>query len=146
VIGVIQTRDSDALERSNFRVAERMLSPHADDYETHRFRHWGPGWYEIILVRPNSPAHAIAQTLTDKLRDYPILNEDDHSELEQEEAYRVWSRCYSPTERIAYMREHWDQFSDRCSKKYNTPRDAWRNLLACVRGKAFYGYASELIG
>lgn len=68
---------------------------------------------------------------------------DCHSEAEYEEACRVWADCYDARERLEYMREHWSEF-EHCHAKYY-PKDAWRNLLDCVRGRVFYGYASELV-
>lgn len=65
------------------------------------------------------------------------------SEVEEKEAQEVWRTCYTAPQRIAYMRRHWSQF-ERCHAEYY-PADAWRNMLACARGNAFFGYASELL-
>lgn len=61
--------------------------------------------------------------------------EDCLSKVEEEEAGRVWSACYSDAERIDYMRDHSSQFEPR----------SFSELLACARGKVFLGYASELL-
>lgn len=80
-----------------------------------------------------------------------VSNDDTHAycadcifEAEREEAQIVWRDCYSTAQRIAYMRDHWYQF-ELCHTKWH-PEDAWRNMLACARGKVFYGYVSELLG
>jgi hypothetical protein len=78
VAPVSQTRDSEALTRSNFRVAVRSLESVDPDGVD-------PGWYEIILVRPGSKAHTDAWEMECSLADYPILDESDWSELEYEE-------------------------------------------------------------
>lgn len=70
---------------------------------------------------------------------------DCYSEAEQEEADQIWRECYSPAERVEYIRKNRSEFSDRCDPKWTEPVEAWRNLLACVRGKVFWGYASELV-
>jgi hypothetical protein len=64
-----------------------------------------------------------------------VLNEEDYSEEEQEEAEVIWRECYQPQDRIAYIRKYRNQFdfSD------------FADLLGCVRGNYFAGYASELI-
>ena len=88
VLPVSQTRDSGALSRSNFRVALRSLEaldPDGADHEVHRFGHWGPGWYEIILVRPETKAHIDAWEIECSLSSYPVLSDEDYSELEWEE-------------------------------------------------------------
>lgn len=78
-----QTRDSDALARSNYRVALEILGGESDTVETHRFGHWACGWLEIILVHP-SRAEDVAKTAC-ALADYPVLSDEDFSELEWEE-------------------------------------------------------------
>lgn len=81
----LQTRDSDALERSNFAAQDSAISqadPNGDDYETHRFGHWGPGWYEIVIVRPGSAAHVECEQIADRLDQDAVLNEKLFSEYE----------------------------------------------------------------
>lgn len=72
-----------------------------------------------------------------------VCSEECLSVVEEREAQRVWRDCYNNRERLEYMRSHWDQF-EHCKAKYY-PENAWHNLLDCVRGRVFYGYASELI-
>jgi hypothetical protein len=81
------TRDSEALSLSNWRVALRSLEsvdPDGEDHEVHRFGHWGPGWFEVILIRPGTGAHREAWGIECSLADYPVLSDDDFSELEHE--------------------------------------------------------------
>ena len=95
VVPVFQNRDSEALELSNFRVIqadlERVQAENGDptseeaDVEVHRFGHWANGWFEIILVRPESPAAKRAEYWEEKLENYPIADENDFSELEFEQ-------------------------------------------------------------
>ena len=101
VAPVMRTRDSDALEESNFAVALNMLGGESGDVEVHRFGHWGPGWFEIILVRPGTSAAAIAADIEDRLEDYPVLDETDWSEREYSEACERWDGM-STSERIEY--------------------------------------------
>lgn len=130
-----RTRDSGCLDESNFEVLLEILGGEGDDVEVHRFGHWGPGWYELILVRPGSKAADEAEECESALADYPVLNDEDLSRREQEAANDVWRDCYSVRERIAYIRAHRSQFE---------PRN-FADLLGCVRGNYFLGYASELL-
>ncbi len=89
-----QTRDSDALDRSNFIVGleavEKATSLGREDFEHQPLRvqenHWACGWIEWIAIH-QSDAGAItcAQRLIERLEQYPILNEDHMSQLEADE-------------------------------------------------------------
>ena len=84
----IRTRDSDALERSNWDTIEQALSeidPNESHHEIHRFRHWGPGWFEVVVVKPDSECAKYVQKCITKLESYPVLNEDLMSEYECED-------------------------------------------------------------
>jgi len=136
VAPVIRTRDSDPLEESNFQTALRELGDESDTVEVHRFGHWGPGWYEIIIIDPLDVERvAIAEKLKEGLEIYPILDEDDHSEREHEAAHETWKHCYSPEERVKYIRRHRSQFDFY----------SLTDVLGCVRGHYFRGCASELL-
>lgn len=96
VLPVIQTRDSGPLYRSNFEVAQRSLAevdPEENDHECHRFGHWGPGWFEILIVRPDTAAAADAAEMESALADYPVLDEMSLSELELDEAIETWQNA-----------------------------------------------------
>jgi hypothetical protein len=83
-----QNRDSEALERSNYTEQAAALvavDPDCVDHEDHRFGHWGPGWFELVLVRPGSACERVAKELKARLEDYPALNDDALSELEHDE-------------------------------------------------------------
>lgn len=100
VLNVGQTRDSDCLSVSNFETAQKILGEkipgnkeYCEHVEVHRFGHWGPGWFEIILVHPS--LKEIGEEIENRLEDYPILDEDDFAERELEaesEAWELWGR------------------------------------------------------
>lgn len=108
VLGVAQTRDSDVLARCNFLVVSEILDdvdPDGVDHEIHRFGHWGPGWYEIIIVRPDSQAYREAVDIEAALADYPVLCDSRYSEMELEEAREYWSSsCIR--QRVRMISEH----------------------------------------
>lgn len=134
--GVGQSRGSDALERSNFRVMLARLGGESETVIVVRESHWAVGWIEWIAIhQDDDKALSIANAAIESLEDYPVLSEDDWSELEQEDANEVWARCYSDAERLQYIRDYRNQFDFR----------GYADLIGCVRGRYFCGYASELL-
>lgn len=128
VAPVGQNRDSDALTRSNFACFLKAMGGESEDVQVHRFGHWGPGWFEIVLINPaNAALVKLAEEMEASLEDYPVLNEEDFSEREMEEASEVWRNCYRPMERVKYIRDHRSQFEFR----------DLRDMLQCVRGEYF---------
>jgi len=108
----------------------------SEDVQIHRFGHWANGWFEIVLVNPDKPELVkLAQELEDSLENYPVLDENDFSEREHEAANETWKNCYREKGRIEYIRKHRSQF------EFSSLSD----MLGCVRGNYFAGYASELI-
>ncbi len=130
-----QNRDSDCLIRSNFRSALKELGGESDSVAIHRFGHWACGWWEALAVKQGTPEFEIAEAIETRLADYPVVDEEDYSALETDEANEVWRDCYRPKERIEYVRKHASQF-----EFHN-----FEDLLGCIRGKYFAGYASELL-
>lgn len=86
-----QTRDSSALDQSNFATALSMLGGESDTVQVHRFGHWGPSWFELILVDPVDVERVkLAEDIEDSLEDYPVLSEDDLSAREDAEYQYAW--------------------------------------------------------
>lgn len=92
VVPVSQTRDSGCLERSNFQVAIEMLGGESEAVEVNRFGHWGPGWFEIIIVDPSSDKVRIVEQIESSLADYPVLDDEHFSNLEHETAHETWEQ------------------------------------------------------
>jgi hypothetical protein len=94
VAPVMQTRDSDPLAESNFAQCLEALGGESDSVQVHRFGHWGPGWFEILVVDPKdaTACQALAE-ISCSLSDYPILDEEDYSAREYERASEYWSHC-----------------------------------------------------
>jgi hypothetical protein len=98
VCPVIQTRDSEPFESSNYASAVALLDGANAEYEEHRFGHWGPGWFDIILV---NPAHAkVVEDIENRLENYPLLDEEDLSRREWDLAVETWGNM-SLRERVA---------------------------------------------
>jgi hypothetical protein len=133
------------LEESNWETALKLLQATTlseeaqdlgeSDHEVLDFSHWANGWFRICIIRPGTPSHITAQDIETNLDIYPILNEEDLSEREHEAATYVWEICYNNAQRLEYIRENRSQFEFR----------SFAEMLGCVRGSYFCGYASELL-
>jgi len=132
---VARNRDSDLLANSNFEVALEQLGGEGENVEVVRIGHWACGWIEYLAVREGTTDYEIALDIHLSLEDYPVLDDEDLSRREYEEAHRVWADCYSASERIKYIRDNPSQFEF----------DNFADLLGNARGKYFGGYASELL-
>ena len=91
-------RDSDLVEESNWDTmiaAYRAIDPDEQDHEVHRFGHFAVGWVEEIAYRPGSAVAAEADRLRARLEDYPILDDDAHSQMECDAASEAWSSWQS---------------------------------------------------
>jgi hypothetical protein len=131
-----QSRDSDALERSNFRMMLAALGGESETVQVVRESHWAVGWIEWIAIhQDDSAALQIADDIAARLKDYLVIDESNWSETEQQDANETWKNCYDPQERIAYIRKHRSQFEFR----------NFADLLGCIRGNYFAGYASDLL-
>jgi hypothetical protein len=91
VMPVIQTRDSEALEQSNFASALEQLGGESESVQVHRFGHWANGWFEIIIIDPTDESKVqIAESIESTLEDYPVLDEEDLSRRENDEYEYAW--------------------------------------------------------
>lgn len=90
VVPVGRNRDSGPYAESNFAAALELLGGESDDVEVHHFNHWGPGWLEIIIVRPGSEAQVKAEDIERRLENYPLLNEEDCFNREYEDFLSSW--------------------------------------------------------
>lgn len=85
VVVLSRSRDSEILEDSNFESALEMLGGVSRHVTVERSEHWGCGWIELILVNPKSAKHLkIAYKISQSLKDYPVLDNNDYSERESE--------------------------------------------------------------
>jgi len=134
--GVGQSRDSDALERSNFESMLKLLGGESETVIVVKESHWAVGWVEWIAIHESDDkALEIANEIMAALEDYPVIDKEHFCETEMHEANEVWANCYDWQERAEYIRDNRNQF-----EFHDFP-----DLLSCVRGKYFAGYASELL-
>lgn len=108
VIPVMRTRDSGALEESNFETALKQLGGESADVEVCRFNHWGPGWFEIIVINPeNKEIVKLGEKIGEDLEDYPILDEDDWADKEYNDFLFCWEEYASSD----FVKEMLQQFN-----------------------------------
>lgn len=123
--GVGQSRDSDALERSNFTCMLRELGGESETVTIVRESHWLVGWVEWIAIhQDDEKSLRIADDIASDLEAYPVIDDDHYSHLEYTEAADYWNGL-TPRERVEFAieqrrRYHWlaDKpvwFLGRCS-------------------------------
>ena len=141
VIGV--NRDSSALARSNFRVACADIGKVTrydtgddfPDYEILNLGHWACGWLKVLIVRPDTPCATVAERIAERLEVYPVLSDDDLTQEERLEADEAWANCYSNAERIAFIREHYNEFEFH----------DFADMLGCARGEYYAGLTERMV-
>ena len=119
-----RSRDSEILTQSNWAVALEELGGESEHVEIHRFGHWACGWWEALCVAKDREAWETVMKLHESLHDYPVLDEEHFSEMEMEEANRIWSDCFDPKERVELLR------SEGGTENFN----GFAALMQCVRG------------
>ena len=120
--GVGQSRDSEALERANFQAMCNALED-CEGWEVVSENHWACGWVEWVAIEPNAhDALRIANNLMARYADYPILDEDMLSRLEDEDCAQTWGSCFNRKDRIDYLRKH--SYTAQC----------WQDVRAAVAG------------
>ena len=97
--------------------------------------HWAVGWVQYLMIRHDAPEVLIeaADEMYNALRDYPILDEEDYSERQDNAIYKYWQDC-SIKERIEYCKESGDSiFAAR--RDNHIPEDVYSSLY---EGGSFY--------
>lgn len=109
-----QHRDSDALERSNFRSLLKRLGGESDTVAIERENHWAVGWVEHLLINPEDVKRvAIAEKTREELEDYPVVDEEDFSNLEHEE---FWEYAKGELDQFA----NWESVLDDVMQHHNS--------------------------
>ena len=101
VLPVMRTRDSGPFDESNFEAALELLGGESDTLEVHRFGHWGPGWFEIVIIHPSREAEA-EEKIVNPLANYPLLDDEKNSAKEAELVEQCWD-SYGARELVAAL-------------------------------------------
>lgn len=93
--GIGQSRDSEALERSNFASMLEALGGESETVIVVRAGHWAVGWIESILIHESDlKALKTANEIREAMEDYPVIDDCHFSETEREELDETID-CYS---------------------------------------------------
>jgi hypothetical protein len=125
-----QHRDSSCLDQSNFRSYVKALGGESDTVVIARANHWAVGWCETLLIHEtDEKALRAAEELTDALKEYPVLDDEDYSRLEYETACEYWESL-SIRDRIDYCKRY------RCSifaaRRDEIPDDPCGELISVL--------------
>ena len=123
-----QHRDSDTLTRSNHRSILKALGGESDTVKVINDSHWAVGWVEAIYIHESdTKALAIAEEIAEGLDGYPVVDEDDWSELEHETAAKCWkAMCVS--DRLYYCQKH--EISVFAARHSYIPQDERGELIS----------------
>ena len=129
-----QTRDSGLLTRINFKAMIASLDsidPEGNDHETHRIGHWGPGWYDIVIIRPHTRACWDATEIEAALENYPVLDDHAYSTALHSAVESEWSSMRI-RDRLALMKRARSEVSI-LQARYDSPPDCERVREALER-------------
>ena len=94
-----RNRDSNLLAESNWDNALKLLGGESGEDDNGdlgpvqivRHGHWACGWIEYLMIDSrNADVLALAESIEKRLKDYPILNEDDYSSRVLDGAFSYW--------------------------------------------------------
>ena len=89
VMPISITRDTEScMTLSNWQVCQDMMDKANIEYEVHSFNHWACGWFEIIIVNPDY--QDFVEEIEALLSEYPILDDEHHSDMEVEKDDQSW--------------------------------------------------------
>jgi len=94
-----RSRDSEALETSNYRTAVAILTDAGARFDEPTFGHWAVGWVGEIAYDAGDPATVAAvEGITARMAAYPCLDEQDYSAQEWTDNHpngtRIGAYCY----------------------------------------------------
>lgn len=118
-----QSRDSDALERSNFACGLELIGGESETVLVIRDHHWAVGWVETIYIH-QSDEHALrkADEITERLANYPVVDESHYSDLEFSEVAEYWARS-SVRDRLDAIKHSRASVSPFAARHDYLPRD-----------------------
>ncbi len=99
VCDISVNRDSNVLAQANWKALSKILAKFNGDYEVLRFGHWACGWFEIVVIKPDSKCQEEVEKIEKAISDYPVICDITYSQMESEEISSIWSGL-SISERI----------------------------------------------
>ena len=100
-----KSRDADTLTESNYEQIEGELKGTKGVIKPN-FRDWASGYVDVIMVDKNNPeAVKKADEISGKLKEYPVLNDEDYYQRKRERAQEYWDKQYTENDKkTAYER------------------------------------------
>jgi len=94
-----KTRDSEAVEKSNFDTIIKLFEDNKIHYINPSFNHWLCGWVEVVMIHEKyvNDLQFAQKEIYDKLEEYPLLDEELYSEYEYEENIYYCNKCKKDT-------------------------------------------------
>lgn len=78
-------RDSEILDNANFEAMLEKLGGESETIVVNHCGHWAVGWVETIMIHESDlKALTIADQVMKAYNNYPVIDEDLHSEMEYE--------------------------------------------------------------
>jgi len=110
-------RDARLAEQSNWEAMEKLMAPFCEGDDpnayTESHNHWACGWVEGYVIRVYkedgriSAAFQQYAAIMQKLEDYPLLDESDHSERELDATFEnIKNNC--PSDLNIDLPEDWE--------------------------------------
>lgn len=131
--GFGRSRDSSALERSNFECALNKLGGETATVRVIRESHWAVGWVEWIAIhQSDEPSLRTADELVKGYEQYPVVNEDHWSMLEFTEAQEYWA-SESVKGRLELIKRADSGISIFAARRDDLPSDDSGALLELLR-------------
>lgn len=125
-----RSRESSTLEESNFRSMLRALGGESETVIILRDSHWAVGWVETIYIHESDTARLqIADDLLTKLEDYPVISEDDWSDLEYTRACEYWERA-TISDRVYWCQRY--RVSIFAARRNELPEDPSGELMTAL--------------
>ena len=122
---MVQTRDSNLLEKNNFKNGLLSLGGESKSIQVHKFNHWACGWFEQILINPeNTEAILKAENILSALSDCPVLDESDYYNELYEEVNNYWDNL-SLSDKIDLCKTN-NESIFAC--RYNLPEKIYNHL------------------
>jgi len=92
IIVLSKSRDATVLDRANWDAAlDRVKFEPNTDWDIETSGHWLVGHVDFLIVRPDSlTAVPIANRIQDDLADYPVLDDELHSQYEHDATDKLW--------------------------------------------------------
>jgi hypothetical protein len=138
---MVDGRDADLITTANGISLKEALKEHPefeDKWCVESFNHWAVGWVENVLfevVDEDGELSAIAQFMLDwqmRLDDYPIMDEELHSQLEYDNALEVIKNTTGCDDGEAQLIFEWI-FDNHSDEIYGEEGPSWEAIKKAMK-------------